>query len=103
MSAALNASLARATGSREPDALVSREVDHLVSKLLGEIKVPFSSLGTRVLKQLAELKSILSANYSEVPALPSKPLVKELSSIVENHIKRHIPTYGSLQISRATN
>ena len=98
MSAALTASpLAVRTSPREPDALVSREVDHLVSKLLGEIKVPFGSLGTRVLKQLSDLKNILSTDYSEVPALPSKPLVKELSSIVENHIKRHIPTYGSLQ------
>jgi hypothetical protein len=98
MSAALTASslAARSSGSREPDALVSREVDQLVSKLLGEIKVPFGKLGTRVLTQLSDLKKILSADYSEVPALPSKPLLKELSNIVENYIKRHIPTYGSL-------
>src|SRR5271170_1321594 len=98
MSAALNPSetTARRLASREPDALITREVDHLVSKLLGEIKVPFGSLGTRVLHQLSDLKKILTADYADVPALPSKPLAKELALIVERDIKQHIPTYGSL-------
>src|SRR5208283_243450 len=82
--------------SREPDALVTREVDHLVSKLLGEIKVPFGSLGSRVLNQLSDLKKILSADYLDIPALPSKPLLRELAEVVEKDVKQHIPTYGSL-------
>ena len=81
---------------REPDALAAREVDYLVSKLLSEIKVPFDSIGSRVLNQLADLKKILSADYMDVPALPSKPLLKELARIVETDIKQHIPTYGTL-------
>jgi hypothetical protein len=81
---------------REPTALEAREVDHLVSKLLGEIKVPFGSLGTRVLNQLSDLKKILSTDYMEVPALPSKPLLRELTDIVEKDIKQHISSYGSL-------
>src|SRR5271155_725782 len=99
MSAALNSSttIAKRIASREPSALVSREVDHLVSRLLGEIKVPFDSLGTRVLNQLADLKKILSTDYNDVPALPDKPLLKELAQVVEKDIKQHIPTYGSLQ------
>jgi hypothetical protein len=98
MSAALTVSQAvgRRLAPREPTALEAREVDHLVSKLLGEIKVPYGSLGTRVLNQLADLKKILSADYMEVPALPSKPLLKELAEVVEKDIKQHIPTYGSL-------
>lgn len=98
MSAALSPSTAaaRRVASREPDALVTREVDHLVSKLLGEIKVPFGSLGTRVLHQLSDLKKILTADYTDVPALPAKPLAKELAQIIEKDIKQHIPTYGSL-------
>jgi hypothetical protein len=98
MSAALNPSpaAARRIASREPDALITREVDHLVSKLLGEIKVPFGSLGTRVLHQLSDLKKILTADYADVPALPTKPLAKELALIVEKDIKQHIPTYGTL-------
>ena len=98
MSAALSPSTAtaRRIAPREPDALVTREVDHLVSKLLGEIKVPFGSLGTRVLHQLSDLKKILTADYTDVPALPDKPLAKELAQIIEKDIKQHIPTYGSL-------
>jgi hypothetical protein len=98
MSAALTVSPAvgRRLSPREPTALEAREVDHLVSKLLGEIKVPYGSLGTRVLNQLADLKKILSADYMDVPALPSKPLLKELAEVVEKDIKKHIPTYGSL-------
>jgi hypothetical protein len=82
--------------SRGPDALVSREVDLLVSKLLSEINVPFGSLGTRVLTQLSDLKKILSTDYMEVPALPEKRLLKELSRVVENDIKQHTPTYEGL-------
>ena len=98
MSAALNSSttIAKRLAPREPEALVTREVDHLVSKLLGEIKVPFGSLGTRVLTQLADLKRILSTEYMDVPALPQKPLLKELAGVIEKDIKQHIPTYGSL-------
>jgi hypothetical protein len=88
--------MARRIAPREPDALATREVDRLVSKLLGEIKVPFGSLGTRVLTQLADLKRILSTDYMDVPALPQKPLLKELAVVVEKDIKQHIPTYGTL-------
>ena len=88
--------MAKRIATREPDALATREVDRLVSKLLGEIKVPFGSLGTRVLTQLADLKRILSTDYMDVPALPQKPLLKELAEIVEKDIKQHIPTYGTL-------
>jgi hypothetical protein len=98
MSAALLSSPAvgRRIAPREPDALATREVDHLVSKLLSEIKVPFGSLGTRVLNQLADLKRILSTDYADVPALPSKPMARELAQIIEKDIKQHIPSYGSL-------
>jgi len=82
--------------SRGPDALLTREVDLLVSKLLGEIQVPFGSLGTRVLTQLSDLKKILSTDYMEVPAMPPKPLLKELARIVETDIKQHTPKYEGL-------
>jgi len=98
MSAALTPSQAPAKrlAPPEPAALETREVDHLVSKLLSEIKVPFGSLGTRVLHQLADLKKILSADYMHVPGLPQKSLLRELAQVVEKDIKQHIPTYGSL-------
>lgn len=87
---------AKPISSRGTDALVTREVDLLVSRLLGEIHVPFGSLGTRVLNQLSDLKKILSTDYMEVPALPPKPLLKELARIVETDIKQHTPTYEGL-------
>ena len=98
MSAALSSpAVSKRIASREPSALVTREVDNLVSRLLGEIKVPFNSLSTRVLNQLSDLKRILSTDYNDVPALPDKPLLKELAQVVEKDIKQHIPTYGSLR------
>jgi hypothetical protein len=102
MSASLTSSptMAKRIAPREPEALVTREVDQLVSKLLGEIKVPFGSLGTRVLNQLSDLKRILSTDYMEVPALPSKPLLRELEQIVENDIKQHMPALPSKPLLR---
>ncbi len=73
--------------SRGVDALTLREVDGLVSKLLTEVKIPFPSLGKRVLGHLADLKKVLSTDYAETAALPDKPLLRELSRIVENDIK----------------
>lgn len=97
MSAASSSSrTSKPLSSRGPDALVTREVDYLVSKLLGEIHVPFGSLGTRVLTQLADLKKILSTDYMEVPAMPPKPLLKELSRIVKTDIHQHTASYGGL-------
>jgi hypothetical protein len=87
---------AKLMSSRSPDALVTREVDLLVSKLLGEIHVPYGSLGKRVIAQLADLKKILSTDYMEASALPPKPLLKELARIVETDIKQHTSTYGGL-------
>lgn len=81
---------------REPAALETREVDRLVSKLLAEIKIPFDSLGTRVLNQLSELKKILSTDYVEAPGLPSTSMLKELAQIVETHITGRTNAYGGL-------
>jgi len=101
MSAALASSpVGKRMRSLEPAALETREVDHLVSRLLAEIKVPFDSLGPRVLNQLSDLKKILSADYVDVPGLPSKPLLRELAKIVENDIKQHMPALPSMPLLR---
>ncbi len=81
-------------GLREPDALTAREVDGLVSRLLTEVKIPFPSLGKRVLGHLADLKKVLSTDYTEGAKLPSKDLLKELSHVVEKEIKS--TSYGPL-------
>ena len=69
------------------DALKAREVDGLVSQLLEEIEVPFTSLSKKVIGQLSDLKQVLAADYREVPGMPPMPLVKELARIVETEIK----------------
>lgn len=73
--------------SGQPDALMAREVDGLVSKLLTEVKIPFPSLGKRVLGHLADLKKVLSTDYMEGADLPEKSLLKELTRVVESDIK----------------
>jgi len=73
--------------SGQPDALVAREVDGLVSKLLTEVKIPFPSLGKKVLGHLADLKKVLSTDYSTNADLPEKNLLKELTHVVESDIK----------------
>jgi hypothetical protein len=73
--------------SGQPDALMAREVDGLVSKLLTEVKIPFPSLGKRVLGHLTDLKKVLSTDYAEGADLPDKNLLKELSRVVDSDIK----------------
>ncbi len=94
---------AKRIASRETSALVAREVDGLVSRLLAEIKVPYSSLGTKMMNQLLDLKKVLSADYMEVSALPSKPLAKELSKVVDTDIKRHLPEFSKLKLEDFAN
>src|SRR5882757_2909550 len=77
---------ARRRSSPEHKALVTREVDSLVWRLLDEIKVPFESMGARLINQAADLKRVLMTDYAEVPALPQKPLLKELARVVETDI-----------------
>ncbi len=87
MSAALiSVPFASRRSSPEPKALAVREIDHLVCRLLDEIEVPFDSMSARLINQAMDLKRVLSADYTEVPALPEKPLLKELANLVENDI-----------------
>ena len=66
------------------------EVDALVSDLLEEIEIPFTSLTKKVVGQLSDLKQVLAADYHSVPGMPPVPLVKELARIVETQVRgRH--------------
>ncbi len=77
----------RVGNASAPDALSVREVDALVSRLLEEIRIPFASLGKRVMAQLGDLKQVLAADYQEAPGMPSKPLLSELARAVDTDIK----------------
>jgi hypothetical protein len=88
--------LSRSISNREPDALVAREVDGLVSQLLTEIKVPFNSLGKRVLTNLADLKKVLAADYPTAKAMPSPNMLRELSAVVKRDFAHHYSVSKSL-------
>ena len=91
MGASVNTSTvrSRSIGAGGQDALVTREVDALISRLLGEIKVPFNTIGKRALTNLADLKRVLGANYLEESDLPEPRLLKELAKIVKSDIKSY--------------
>lgn len=76
--------------------MAAREVDGLISRLLGEIKVPFNSMGKRVLVQLTDLKKVLSANYLEEPAMPERRLAQELAQVIDSDIKSYDGRWKSL-------
>jgi len=69
-----------------PDALVTREVDDLVGKLLGEIQIPFGSMGKRALNNLADLKRVLAADYLEDANLPKPELLRELKKFIDSDV-----------------
>jgi len=75
---------------------MTREVDGLVSKLLSEVKIPFPSLGKRVLNHLADLKKVLSTDYTETADLPDKHLLKELTTVVESDIKPQMREWSEM-------
>lgn len=81
--------------SGQPDAITAREVDGLVSKLLGEVKIPFPSLGKRVLSHLSDLKKVLSTDYMEGAKLPDRNLLKELNRVIQKDIKAPMSTWRS--------
>jgi len=85
-----------AAAAGQPDALMTREVDGLVSKLLSEVKIPFPSLGKRVLNHLADLKKVLSTDYVETADLPDKNLLKELTTVVESDIKPQMREWSEM-------
>jgi hypothetical protein len=77
------------------NALVAREVDSLVSRLLEDMELPYTSLGKKVVGNLSDLKQVLAADYREVPGMPPVPLVKELARIIHSdEIKQRIEVWN---------
>src|SRR5262249_18289229 len=68
--------------SFEKDGLTAREVGRLVDDLLCELSVSYRSRTSEVLKQVEDLRKILSTNYLEEIKLPSQELLHELAEIV---------------------
>jgi len=68
------------------NALSVREIDGLIWRLLDELGLPFDSVGTQALSELNDMRGVLLADYSQVPGLPSRKLLRELSHIVDTEI-----------------
>ncbi|HUY38231.1 MAG TPA: hypothetical protein VNF29_14925 [Candidatus Binataceae bacterium] len=97
MSAAfISPDLGKRISGHGPDAMASREVDGLIARLLGEIKVPFNSTGKRVLGQLIDFKKVLSADYLEESAMPEKHLIRELARVVDADVKSYDGRWNNL-------
>jgi len=72
--------------SGEQEGLIAREVGRLVDDLLHELNMSRNSRTTEALKQLGDLRKILSTNYVEDITLPSQELLHELAEIVASLI-----------------
>jgi hypothetical protein len=72
--------------SGEQEGLIAREVGRLVDDLLRELSVSRSSRTRETLRQIADLRKILSTNYVEDITLPCQELLHELAEIVASFI-----------------
>jgi hypothetical protein len=72
--------------SAEQEGLIAREVGRLVDDLLRELSVSRSSRTRETLRQIEDLRKILSTNYVEDITLPSQELLRELAEIVASLI-----------------
>lgn len=76
-------------GSRLPamDAIEVRDSDALIAKLLGELKISLLSVNKQLLKKVSDLKAVLATDYREASGMPSDPLLRELSRIIDSDIR----------------
>ena len=76
-------------GSRLPamDAIEVRDSDALIAKLLGELQISLLSVNKQLLKKVSDLKAVLATDYREASGMPSDPLLRELSRIIDSDIR----------------
>jgi hypothetical protein len=68
-------------------ALHVREVDTLISRLLGEIRLPLPAAGGAFLLHLGDLRKVLARDYRQAPGLPSREMLRELAATLERDLK----------------
>ncbi len=69
------------------DAIEVRDSDALIAKLLGELQISLLTVNKQLLKKVSDLKTVLATDYCEAPGMPSNPLLRELSGIIEHDIR----------------
>jgi len=75
------------SGGREKVVLKADAVNHLVTKLLADIRISRSSLGKRAASQLSDLKGVLTADYRQAPGMPPEALLRDLARLVDKDIR----------------
>jgi len=69
------------------DAIEVRDSDALIAKLLGELQISLLSVNKQLLKKVSDLKAVLATDYREASGMPSDPLLRELSRIIDSDIR----------------
>jgi len=64
-----------------------RDSDALVAKILDELRISLPAINKQLMVKLGDLKKILAADYREAPGMPSRPLISELSGIIDRDIR----------------
>jgi hypothetical protein len=73
------------------DAIEVRDSDALIAKLLEELQISLLSVNKQLISKLSDLKKVLATDYREAPGMPAKPLLHELSRIIELEIRPRFP------------
>jgi hypothetical protein len=80
--------LARKIGAAPAlDAIEVRDSDALIAKLLQELRIFLPAVNKQLMVKLADLKKVLAMDYRQAPGMPAKPLVSELSRIIDRDIR----------------
>jgi hypothetical protein len=69
------------------DAIEVRDSDALIAKLLTELQISLLSVNKQLLKKVSDLKAVLATDYREASGMPSDPLLRELSRIIDSDIR----------------
>jgi hypothetical protein len=69
------------------DAIEVRDSDALIAKLLQELRIYLPNVNKQLMVKLADLKKVLAMDYRQAPGMPDKPLVSELSRIIDRDIR----------------
>ncbi len=69
------------------DAIEVRDSDALIAKLLSELQISLLSVNKQLLKKVSDLKAVLATDYRAASGMPSDPLLRELSRIIDSDIR----------------
>ena len=69
------------------DAIEVRDSDALIAKMLQELQISLLSVNKQLMVKLADLKRVLATDYCAAEGMPARPLVHELSGVIDREIR----------------